>query len=88
MLWLCILLPQLDRAALHNLALWALQWSSQVSPHWLADEDSVPAAALLWLEIGASRQLFGGATALRGASARGCDALALPRCGSRSRRHC
>jgi protein ImuB len=75
MQWLCILLPPLDRAALHNLALWALQWSSQVSPHWPADEDSVPAAALLWLEIGASRQLFGGASALRAHIATGLAAL-------------
>jgi protein ImuB len=57
MLWLCILLPQLEQAALQNLALWALQWSSQVS----GDND----AAALWLEIGASRQLFGGASTLR-----------------------
>lgn len=56
MLWLCILLPQLEQAALHNLALWALQWSSQVSEG---------EAALLWLEIGASRQLFGSASTLR-----------------------
>jgi protein ImuB len=62
MLWLCILLPPLEPAALRNLALWALQWSSQVSP-------CMPAAssdpATLWLEIGASRQLFGSADALR-----------------------
>ena len=68
MLWLCILLPQLEQAALHNLALWALQWSSQVSPRWPADDGSAndgDDAALLWLEIGASRQLFGDAAALR-----------------------
>ena len=68
MLWLCILLPRLERAALHNLALWALQWSSQVSPHQRADGDDHHGnhgAAQLWLEIGASRQLFGGASTLR-----------------------
>ena len=61
MLWLCILLPPLEPAALRNLALWALQWSSQVSPHMPAEG----CAATLWLEIGASRQLFGSAGALR-----------------------
>ncbi len=77
MLWLCILLPRHDRAALHNLALWALQWSSQVSPCMPADEDAdgARAMALLWLEIGASRQLFGGATALRAHIATGLMAL-------------
>ena len=60
MLWLCILLPPLEPAALHNLALWALQWSSQVS-----EDGSEGGAATLWLEIGASRQLFGGADTLR-----------------------
>ena len=62
MLWLCILLPPLEPAALSNLALWALQWSSQVS-------SCMPARscgpATLWLEIGASQQLFGSAEALR-----------------------
>ena len=67
MLWLCILLPrfaleasaggppQAAQAALETLALWALQWSSQVS---VRPADAT-GSALLWLEIGASRQLFG-----------------------------
>lgn len=62
MLWLCILLPSLEPAALRNLALWALQWSSQVSPCMPAGGSG---PATLWLEIGASRQLFGSADALR-----------------------
>ena len=62
MLWLCILLPPLEPAALRNLALWALQWSSQVSPCMPAARSDL---ATLWLEIGASRQLFGSAEALR-----------------------
>ena len=86
MLWLCILLPrfaleasigeaplasQAAQAALETLALWALQWSSQVScrnagTH--ADDGSgtgngtstgADNCTALWLEIGASRQLFG-----------------------------
>ena len=62
MLWLCILLPPLEPAALRNLTFWALQWSSQVSPRPPVDGDD---CAALWLEIGASRQLFGGADTLR-----------------------
>jgi len=62
MLWLCILLPPLEPAALRNLTFWALQWSSQVSPRPPVDGDD---CAALWLEIGASRQLFGAAAALR-----------------------
>lgn len=62
MLWLCILLPPLEPAALRNLALWALQWSSQVSPCVPVEGSGL---ATLWLEIGASRQLFGSAEALR-----------------------
>jgi protein ImuB len=62
MLWLCILLPPLEPAALRNLALWALQWSSQVSPCMPAGGSGL---ATLWLEIGASRQLFGSTDALR-----------------------
>jgi protein ImuB len=72
MLWLCILLPrfapeasaggrpQAERAALEVLALWALQWSSQVSMDPAAGHG--PA---LWIEIGASGRLFGGHAALR-----------------------
>ena len=60
MLWLCILLPPLAPDALETLALWAMQWSSQVSRR--ADANG---AATLWLEIGASRQLFGDHDALR-----------------------
>jgi protein ImuB len=59
MLWLCILLPPLAPDALETLALWAMQWSSQVSRR--ADVDGT---ATLWLEIGASRQLFGDHAAL------------------------
>jgi protein ImuB len=81
MLWLCILLPQLaleapaggppgvrqpriEQAALRDLALWALQWSSQVSTR-LASDGVGGGEAALWLEIGASQQLFGTHTALR-----------------------
>ena len=81
MLWLCILLPRFaleasggaahdpERAhrpsssaqtALTTLALWAMQWSGQVSPHTAAD-----GGATLWLEIGASRRLFGDHARLR-----------------------
>ena len=78
MLWLCILLPRFaleasagaafdpepahrpPPAALQTLALWALQWSGQVSPQAAAD-----GSATLWLEIGASRRLFGDHASLR-----------------------
>ena len=68
MLWLCILLPRFASeasagdtpAALETLALWAMQWSSQVSQRAAADD-----GAALWLEIGASRRLFGDHAALR-----------------------
>src|SRR5476649_1896663 len=81
MLWLCILLPRFAleasagaargpepahrsppaaQAALQTLALWALQWSGQVSQHAAAD-----GSATLWLEIGASRRLFGDHARLR-----------------------
>jgi protein ImuB len=77
-LWLCIRLPrlahealgaeaatakrivdpaQIERAALERLAAWAYQWSSLVS-YRLAD------GPLLWLELAASRTLFGGYAAL------------------------
>jgi len=62
-LWLSVRLPQLtaealagQRQALERLAAWAYQWSSLVSP-----STSEP---LLWLELGASRALFDGHTAL------------------------
>jgi protein ImuB len=64
-LWLCIRLPQLaqeagaaaEHAAMERLAAWAYQWSSLVS-YRLAD------GPLLWLELAASRSLFGGHAAL------------------------
>lgn len=61
-LWLCMRLPQLAHeagaaAAMERLAAWAYQWSSQVS-YRLAD------GPLLWLELAASRSLFGGHAAL------------------------
>jgi protein ImuB len=72
MLWLCIRLPQLPPEALARLAVWAQQWSSHVSsaPARQADDGpdsdfSTAADAVLWLEIGASLNLFGGHTALR-----------------------
>lgn len=73
MLWLCIRLPALERAALTRLAVWLQQWSSWVSLGAHGNEDSVAestasdpeADCFLWLEIGASLKLFGGTTALR-----------------------
>jgi protein ImuB len=75
MQWLCILLPRFaleaapgPRSALATLALWALQWSSQVSVRAGSDDAHCIAAAhgaALWLEIGASRALFGDHAALR-----------------------
>jgi protein ImuB len=73
MLWLCILLPRfaLEAApggALETLALWALQWSSQVSDRSASDDARHIAAAqgaALWLEIGAGRALFGDHRLLR-----------------------
>jgi protein ImuB len=65
-LWLCIRLPRLaheagmpdaGHAAMERLAAWAYQWSSLVS-YRLAD------GPLLWLELAASRSLFGGHAAL------------------------
>lgn len=63
LLWLCIRLPQLarealadERTALERLAGWAYQWSSLVS--YASSEP------LLWLELGASRALFDGHSAL------------------------
>ena len=102
MLWLCILLPRFAleaaaggagaadsrtaQAALKTLALWALQWSSQVS-YRSASEDAQRIAAAqgaaqgtargaaLWLEIGASRALFGDHSLLRARLA--CELKAL-----------
>ena len=73
MLWLCILLPRFALeatagGALETLALWALQWSSQVTYRAASDDARCIAAAhgaALWLEIGASRQLFGDHEILR-----------------------
>src|SRR5579863_3477053 len=78
MLWLCIRLPQLarealagERAALERLAGWAYQWSSLVSyapakdvPSGETPPDHACREPLLWLELGASRALFGGYAAL------------------------
>ena len=47
----------IEQAAMERLAAWAYQWSSRVS-YRLAD------GPLLWLELGASRALFGGYRAL------------------------
>jgi len=68
MLWLCIRLPALrhealaadEGEALERLSAWAYQWSSQVC-HRRSDEDRAP---LLWLEVAASRALFGEPAAL------------------------
>ena len=78
MLWLCILLPRFAReaaagtgatsGALDALALWALQWSSQVSHRSESDDAQRIAGAqgaALWLEIGAGRTLFGDHRLLR-----------------------
>jgi protein ImuB len=64
MLWLCIHLPQLRHEsqaanaveAIERLAAWCYQWSSQVN--YRLEQSN--ASALLWVEIGASRELFGG----------------------------
>lgn len=69
MLWLCIRLPALQRealaadedAALERLCAWAYQWSSQVRPR----RGDATRASLLWLELAASRSLFGEPAALR-----------------------
>jgi protein ImuB len=47
----------IEHAALERLAAWAYQWSSLVSYR-------LPDGPLLWLELGASRTLFGGHAAL------------------------
>lgn len=69
MLWLCVRLPPLERAAHVRLAVWAQQWSSWVSLG-AGDEDELARsdaadASWLWLEIGASLKIFGGHGALR-----------------------
>lgn len=52
---------QLEQAALRQLALWAHQWSSQVAcQHPLEPADNPGGEARLWIEIGASLELFGG----------------------------
>lgn len=73
MLWLCIRLPALERAALTRLAVWSQQWSSWVSLGACGNDDrsneeqsaNPEADCWLWLEIGASLKLFGGVSALR-----------------------
>jgi protein ImuB len=67
MLWLCLRLPQLAREAgaasehegLERLAGWAYQWSSQI--HYRPGSGP----SLLWLELEASRALFGAPAVLR-----------------------
>jgi protein ImuB len=49
----------IEHTAMERLAAWAYQWSSRVSYR-------LPEGPLLWLEIGASRALFGGHAALLG----------------------
>src|SRR5271154_4458017 len=51
----------LEQGALRQLALWAHQWSSQVAcQHPLEPADNPGGEARLWIEIGASLELFGG----------------------------
>ena len=70
MLWVCIRLPALvsealaasEREALERLAAWAYQWTSWVSYRLSSEappELMAAAAPLLWLELSASRILFG-----------------------------
>lgn len=57
---------QLEQAALRQLAIWAHQWSSQVAcQHALDPEDNPFAETRLWIEIGASLELFGGRAQLQ-----------------------
>jgi protein ImuB len=52
---------QLEQAALRQLAIWAHQWSSQVAcQHALDPADNPLGETRLWIEIGASLELFGG----------------------------
>jgi protein ImuB len=82
MLWLCVRLPPLERAARLRLAVWAQQWSSWTSLG--ADDDDAltevqpdEAASWLWLEIGASLKIFGGHGALRAQVAAALEPLGL-----------
>ena len=63
-----------ERLALRQLAVWAQQWSSQVSCREPA-VDCPGDAAKLWLEIGASLRLFGGEAALCGQLGHALNAL-------------
>jgi protein ImuB len=70
MLWLCLRFPTLAREALSSereglerLAAWAYQWSSLVS-YRVAEPEAVDPTPLLWLELAASRALFGEPAAL------------------------
>src|SRR5580698_8393165 len=57
---------QLEEAALRQLAIWAHQWSSQVAcQHALDPRDNPFAETRLWIEIGASLELFGGRARLQ-----------------------
>lgn len=75
MLWLCVRLPALvaealaanEREALERLAAWAYQWTSWVSYRLSTEapqELMVASSPLLWLELSASRALFGEPEAL------------------------
>ncbi|HTP38298.1 MAG TPA: hypothetical protein VMI92_01870 [Steroidobacteraceae bacterium] len=70
MLWLCILPPPLDAAALQRLGWWAQQWSGDISVRAAEAEAAATRSDpslrhdVLWLEIGASLALFGGLAAL------------------------
>ncbi len=75
MQWLCIRLPALvaealatnEREALERLAAWAYQWTSWVSYRLSTEappELAFPSMPLLWLELSASRTLFGEPEAL------------------------
>ena len=78
MLWSCILLPQLppegQQATLEALCLWALQWSSEVSPRAAGTDPGDPCAAL-WLELGASQRLLGAPVPLLEAMRNGLASL-------------
>jgi protein ImuB len=75
MQWLCLRLPALvsealaatEREALERLAAWAYQWTSWVSYRLSSEappELAFPSTPLLWLELSASRALFGAPEAL------------------------
>ena len=87
MLWLCVRLPPLERAARVRLACWAQQWSSWVSlgagddvdaPGESRCDDADADASWLWLEIGASLKIFGGHGALRAQVTAALEPLGLP----------